>query len=163
MWKLVVSENSNELRRLVVSRAPSTLWRSCCARRDGPDVSARLGSAYNPSLGSPRPSEQSAHESPSSHRDVRLLPWIGPFRGDESTVPRQDGVRSHDCGDLAESLPAKGLPLGSQSATLIVSEAQASSTRFELFFQNSILFDQVGDHARLLAANPAGKRGQEKL
>jgi len=45
----------------------------------------------------------------------------------------------------------------------IVHEAQASSTRFELFFQNAILFDQVGDHARLLTAYPGGERRQEEL
>lgn len=42
-------------------------------------------------------------------------------------------------------------------------ESQASPARLELLFQDAVLFDQVGDHDRLLTADPAGERGQEEL
>ena len=50
-----------------------------------------------------------------------------------------------------------------KSAALVVGETQAFPARLELFFQNAVLFDQIGDHGRLLTTDPAGKRGQQKL
>ena len=52
---------------------------------------------------------------------------------------------------------------GSQSASLIVSEEYSSTAGLELFLENSVLLDQVGDRARLPEADPASKRGQEEL
>ncbi len=34
---------------------------------------------------------------------------------------------------------------------------------FELFLENSVLLDQVGDRARLVKSYPASKRGKEEL
>jgi hypothetical protein len=46
---------------------------------------------------------------------------------------------------------------------LIVGEEYPFAAGFELFLQNPVLFDQVGDGARLPKADPASKRGQEEL
>ena len=88
---------------------------------------------------------------------------ICPLRCDQFTVPRQDRVGGHNGGDLAQNPPAKWLSFGRQSATLVVGETQASPIRFELLFQDAVFFDQVSDHGRLLATDPAGERGQQEL
>ena len=88
---------------------------------------------------------------------------VRPPRGDEPTMPREDRVRRHDRGYLPEHATAERPALGCQSAALIVGEAEAVSTRFELLFEDPVLFNQIGNHAGLLTADPAGKRGQEEL
>jgi len=52
---------------------------------------------------------------------------------------------------------------GGQSATLVVGETNSSTAGFQLVFENAVLFDQVGDRARLVKSCPASKRGQEEL
>ena len=42
-------------------------------------------------------------------------------------------------------------------------ETQASPARLELLLQDTVLFNQVDDHDRLLASDPAGESGQEEL
>jgi len=72
-------------------------------------------------------------------------------------------IGSYDRGDPPQDLSAERLSFGGQSATLIVSESQASPARLELLLQDAVLFNQVGDHARLMTANPTGESGQEEL
>jgi hypothetical protein len=68
-----------------------------------------------------------------------------------------------DRRDLAQGLSAQRLPFRRQSATLIVGETHASPARLQLFFEDSILFDQVGDNSRLPASDPSSKRRQQEL
>ena len=91
------------------------------------------------------------------------LPRISPFRSDESPVPREDRLRRDDGGDLAQGLPAQRLSFRRQSTALVVGETHAFPARLELLFQDAVLFDQVGDHVRLLTGDPAGERRQEEL
>jgi hypothetical protein len=46
---------------------------------------------------------------------------------------------------------------------VIVEEATETLAYFNLLFENSVLFDQVGDRARLLMPYPTSKRGQQEL
>jgi hypothetical protein len=46
---------------------------------------------------------------------------------------------------------------------VIVEEATEALAYFNLLFENTILFDQVGDRARLLMPHTASERGQEEL
>jgi hypothetical protein len=46
---------------------------------------------------------------------------------------------------------------------LVVGELYPFAAGFHLLSENSVLFDQVGDGARLSEADPASKRGQEEL
>jgi hypothetical protein len=45
----------------------------------------------------------------------------------------------------------------------VVSENRIEVARLKLFFEDAVLFDQVGNHDRLLTTDPAGERGQEEL
>jgi hypothetical protein len=81
------------------------------------------------------------HHSGTTHP----LAGIRPFRSDEPAVPRENRIGGHDRRDLAQGLSAQRLPFRRQSATLIVGETHASPARLQLFFEDSILFDQVGD------------------
>ncbi len=65
--------------------------------------------------------------------------------------------------DPSQDLSAERLSFGGQSATLVVGETQASPARLKLLLQDAVLFNQVGDHSRLLAADPTGERGQKEL
>ncbi len=76
-------------------------------------------------------------------------------------MPRQDRVWRDDRGNSLQNLSAERSPSGRESASLVISQAQSPTAGFELYFQDAVLFDQVVDHARLLAANPAREYGQE--
>jgi hypothetical protein len=91
------------------------------------------------------------------------LSWIGPFRGDEFAMPRQDRIGRYDCSDRLENLPAQGLPFGSQSATLVIGKIESLPAGPNLFFEDSVLFNQISDHARLATSNPASERSQKEL
>ena len=78
-------------------------------------------------------------------------------------MPAQDCVRRDDGGDRFQGSPAKGLAFGGESASLIVGEEYSLPAGLELLFEDSILFDQVGDCAGLLKSCPASKGGQEEL
>ncbi|RLA42458.1 MAG: hypothetical protein DRQ97_13990 [Gammaproteobacteria bacterium] len=88
---------------------------------------------------------------------------IGPFLGDEPSVPAQDSIWRDDGGDRFQDSPAKRFALGGESASLIVGEENPFAARFQLFLQNPVLFDQVGDGAGLLKSYPARKSSQEEL
>ena len=78
-------------------------------------------------------------------------------------MPAQDCIGRDDGGDRFQGSPTKRLAFGSESASLIVGEEYPFAAGLELLFENSVLFDQVGDRARLLKSYPASKRGQEQL
>ena len=58
------------------------------------------------------------------------------FLGDQSSMPRQQSLGSHDSGDLTENLPGHFLCLCCQPATLVIVETHSSSTN--LFSKDSI-------------------------
>ena len=91
------------------------------------------------------------------------LPSMGPLGSDEPAVPRQDRVRCDDGRDRIEDFPTQWLALGRQSPPLVIGKVQASPTRLELFFEDAVLFDKVGDYCSLPATNPTGERGQKEL
>jgi len=74
-------------------------------------------------------------------------------------VPRQQRVRRHDRGDLAQH-PSPHCPgLRGEPTALVVGEAQASGS--ELFAQDAILFLKIIDDVTLLLVDPAGERDQD--
>jgi hypothetical protein len=91
------------------------------------------------------------------------LPRIRPLRRDQPAVPCQNRIGSHDGGDRREGLPAKRLSFSRQPTALVVRETQASPAAPELVLQHTVLFDQIGDHCRLLATDPGGECCQEEL
>jgi hypothetical protein len=86
---------------------------------------------------------------------------IGPFRGDQATVPSQDRVGCHDGGNLAQDLPPERLALRGQSPMLVVGQEHALAARLDRFFQDAVLLDQILDDAGLLSANPACERDEK--
>ena len=88
---------------------------------------------------------------------------IGPFLGDEPAMPAQDGIGRDNGGDCFQGSSTKRLTFGSDSASLIVGEEYPFAAGIELFLENSVLLDQVGDGAGLLKSYPARKSCQEEL
>jgi len=88
---------------------------------------------------------------------------IGLFLGDEPSMPGENRIGRDDGGDCFQGSPAKRFALGDQSASLVVGEQCPFAAGFQLLFENSVLFDQVGDSARLLMPYPASERDQEEL
>jgi len=78
-------------------------------------------------------------------------------------VPREARIRRYDGRDRPQNPPAQRFSRRCQPPTLVVGETQASPGRLELLLQNAVLFDQVGNHARLATANSASERSQEEL
>jgi hypothetical protein len=78
-------------------------------------------------------------------------------------MPAQDVIGRDDGNDRFKGSPANRFALGSQSASLIVGEEYPFAAALQLLLENSVLFDQLGDCARLVNPNPASKRGQEEL
>ena len=62
------------------------------------------------------------------------LPRKGPLCGDQTTMPGQDRVGSHDACDPSKYSPAEWFPFGSQSATLVVGQAHSTAAGLDLFF-----------------------------
>ena len=75
-------------------------------------------------------------------------------------MPRQQCFRRHDFGDFCQSTSAQSFGASSESAALIVSEAEAFVA--EMFAENPILFGQVVDGELLMLAEPAGKAGDHE-
>src|SRR5262249_44538776 len=86
---------------------------------------------------------------------------VDPFLGDEDAEPTEQGVRSDDCGDLAESAAANDLGLASESNSLRISEALGRTA--QLFAQDAVLLLEEFDHCLLLPVYPATKSDQQKL
>jgi len=80
-----------------------------------------------------------------------------------SSAARGDSVRRDDRGDLVQHSSTQRFSLGRQPSTLVIVEPQASPARFQLFFENAVLFDQAGNQLRLLTGHPAGERSQEEF
>ncbi len=59
------------------------------------------------------------------------------------------------------STPTEDLASGSESSTLVIGESKPSAA--ELFFENSVLFDEVLDDLGLMSVDPAGERRVEQL
>jgi hypothetical protein len=78
-------------------------------------------------------------------------------------MPAQDSIGRDDGGDRFQGSPAKRFAFGGESASLIVGEEYPFAARFELFLEDSVLLDQLGDGAGLLKSCPASERGQEEL
>ena len=64
---------------------------------------------------------------------------------------------------LPRAFRPSGFPFDGQPSTLVVGKMQSLLARFELLLQDAVLFDQIGDHGRSLAAGPASESSQEKL
>jgi hypothetical protein len=80
-----------------------------------------------------------------------LLRLEGPFRRDEPSVPTHERVGSHDGRDHVEGLPPEDLRLRSETATLVIRQPKRPS--LQLFFQNSVFLDKVGDDVGLVAVH----------
>jgi len=78
-------------------------------------------------------------------------------------VPCEDRLRRDDGAYLPQHLSAQRLAFRRQSTALVVCETKALPVRLELLPQDAVPFDEVGDHGRLLATDPAGERRQEEL
>ncbi len=52
-------------------------------------------------------------------------------------------------------------PAPATTSALVIGEARATTA--ELLLQDTVLLDEVGDDLRLLAVDPAGERGEQKL
>src|SRR5262249_14054015 len=83
------------------------------------------------------------------------------LRGDEGSVPRQQRVRRHDRGELAQHPSAERPGLCGEPTTLIVGEAQASGSK--LLAEDAVLFLQIVDDIALLLVDPTGERDQDEL
>lgn len=89
------------------------------------------------------------------------LDWVSPLGCDETAMPGQDGIWSHDGGELAEELPTEDLALRCEPSTLIIGEPQALSE--ELLLENAVLLTEGVDHLALLPVDPAGERRKKEL
>jgi hypothetical protein len=75
-------------------------------------------------------------------------------------VPRQDRIRRDDRRDLAQDLATERFSFHGQASALRIGETDTLPARFELFLENPVLFDQVGDDPGLLSACP-GREGRK--
>jgi hypothetical protein len=65
------------------------------------------------------------------------LTGIGPFPGDEVSVPPQNGVRRHDRRDLAQCRASQAVSTHCEATPLIIRESQSSAA--QLGTQDAIL------------------------
>jgi hypothetical protein len=98
---------------------------------------------------------QDRRPSPTTTGTAVVLP------GNQASVPRQQRVRRHDRGELAQQPSAQRPGLRGESTTLIVREAQASGST--LLAQDAVLFVQIVDDVALLLVDPTGERDQDEL
>ena len=75
--------------------------------------------------------------------------------------PRQQRVRRHDRGELAQQPSSECPSSRGEPTALVVGEAQPSGS--DLFTQDTILFPKVVDDVALLLVEPAGECGQDEL
>ena len=100
-----------------------------------------------------------AHDTGAARSVVR----IRPLGSDEPPVPCQNCLGRHDRRDLPERLLAQRLALRRETPALVIGESEAPPARLELFLEDAVLLDQIGDHAGLLAVGPRREGRQEEL
>ena len=85
--------------------------------------------------------------------------------GDQMPVPSQDRVRCDEARILPQQLRSEELPLGRQSASLVVGEADmpTGDLLVELLAENAVLLHEVRDDILLAPIHPPGERQQEEL
>ena len=76
-------------------------------------------------------------------------------------MPAQNRVRCHYRGDAGEDAAPEDLPLGSESAALVIGQAKALVS--ELLLEDSVLLDEVIDGVSLMTVDPAREGREEKL
>jgi hypothetical protein len=91
----------------------------------------------------------------------RICPGKGPLLGDEDTEPAEQGVGSHEGGELPKAVPADELGFASESSSLGVGEAPGFAA--ELCEENAIFFLEVFDDRLLVSVHPAGDGNEEEL
>src|SRR5215471_11651792 len=82
------------------------------------------------------------------------------FLSDQSSMPGQQGLRSHYSGDFIENPPADFLRLCCQPATLVIVETQSAIA--DLLSQHPIFFHHVRDDMLLVLVHPSGEGDHEK-
>ena len=75
-------------------------------------------------------------------------------------MPRQQGVRGHNRGDVPQNAASEGLGVRRQSSALRVGEPQPSEP--ELFAQDAVLILEVVDDIALLLVHPTGERDEDE-
>ena len=86
---------------------------------------------------------------------------MGPFLGNELSMPTKDGVRSDERSNFGESPSSNSLAPHRKSSALSVGQSKSSAT--ELLLQDSVLLAEIIDDRILLTADPAGQGGNEDL
>ena len=81
--------------------------------------------------------------------------------GDQRPVPRQQRVRRHDRGNLAQQPSAECPGFRGEPTALIVGEAQAPGS--EPFAQDAVLFLEIVDDITLLLVDPTSERDEKEL
>jgi hypothetical protein len=81
------------------------------------------------------------------------------FLGNQTTVPGQKRIGSHNSGQAQENLPSNGLAPGGQSTTLIVVEARPLA---QLLLEASDLLLEVFDYELLAVIHPTRKANEQK-
>ena len=87
------------------------------------------------------------------------LAGVGPLRGDQLTVPAQDGVGGDDAGDLTQQLAAEGVAPRCESAPLVI--RQSKTLAAHLLLEDAVLLDEVGDGVGLLVVDEACEGDEE--
>ena len=93
-----------------------------------------------------------------SSRTATCTPVV--FLGDQCAVPRQQGVRRHDRGDVPQDAASECLGFRRQSTALSVGEPQPSGP--ELFPQHAVLLLEIVDDIALLLVHPTGERDENE-
>ena len=75
-------------------------------------------------------------------------------------MPRQQGVRRHNRGDVPQDAAAEGLGFRCQSSPLRVGESQPSGP--ELFAEDAVLLLEIVDDVALLLVHPTGERDENE-
>jgi len=79
--------------------------------------------------------------------------------GDQSVMPRKEGVRSYDAGEAQEPFSTDGLTLDGQSAPLLIIEPRAFP---QLLFEHTDFLLEVFDYNLLVPVHPTGKADQHE-
>jgi hypothetical protein len=132
-------------------------------RRSSDLVPEILEGTLNPRI-APRPVflGHAHHELPDLGKDTAtagLLPRRRPLARHQLPVPSQQRVRRDDRREVMQGLPTE--PVGSHGEAPPVSGRQPQATPTDLFPQETILFDQIGERLSLPAIEPAGD-GEEQ-
>ncbi len=85
--------------------------------------------------------------------------------GDQLPVPAQDRVRRDQSRILLQQPTSEELPLGRETAALVIGESYASTTELlvELLAQDTVLLDQLRDDILLPTIHPPGEGQEEEL